>query len=397
MNARPDAEAYDFDTVPSREGTASMKWERYRGRDVLPFWVADMDFPVAPPIRRALEARLAHPIYGYTVAPEALVEAVRDHLANEYGWSVEPDWLVWLPGVVPGLAASCRAFLASGDEALVNPPIYHHFLDSHEEGRQKLLAVPLKRVDGRSSYDVPAMREACTERTRLLMMCTPHNPTGTVFTVEELREIMALAVERDLVVVSDEIHGDLVLDRSARHVPTAVACSEEAGRTITLMSASKTWNIAGLNCSFAVIPDETLRERFRVGCRGLVPPVPPFAFEATRAAYAEGGPWRAALLDYLRGNLALVAERVAAMPGLELLPLQATYLAWIDATALGLEDAQGWFEARGVGLSAGEQFGQAGHLRLNFACPRATLATGLERMAEAALEAAGASDRKLQS
>mgnify|MGYP003864317039 CR=1 FL=1 len=396
MNARSEAlddEAHDFDTVLSRQGTASTKWDRYRDRDVLPFWVADMDFAVAAPIRRALQARLAHPVYGYTVAPDALYEAVLAHLSKEYGWTVERDWLVWLPGVVPGLAASCRAFLASGDEALVNPPIYHHFLDSHEEGRQGLLEVPLKKVDGRSTYDVPAMRAACTARTRLLMMCTPHNPTGTVFTVAELREIMALAVERDLVVVSDEIHGDLVLDEGARHVPTAVACPDEAARTITLMSASKTWNIAGLNCSFAVIPDATLRERFRSGCRGLVPPVPPLAYEATRAAYAEGGPWRAALLDYLRGNLRLVAERVAAMPGLRLEPLQATYLAWIDATALGLDDTQGWFEARGAGLSAGEQFGQPGYLRLNFACPRATLAAGLERMARAADEAAAARAR----
>ena len=390
MNARPESEPHDFDTVLSREGTASMKWDRYRDRDVLPFWVADMDFAVAPPIRRALEARLAHPVYGYTVAPDALVDAVRGHLSAEYGWDVEPGWLVWLPGVVPGLAASCRAFLGRGEAALVNPPIYHHFLDSHDERYQALIEVPLGRVDGRRTYDVEAMRAACTERTRLLMMCTPHNPTGTVFTVDELRAVMALAAERDLVVVSDEIHADLVLDERARHVPTAVACPDEAARTITLMSASKTWNIAGLNCSFAVIPDETLRARFREGARGFVPPVPPLAYEATRAAYAEGGPWRAALLEYLRGNLALIAERVAAMPGLRLEPLQATYLAWIDATALGLDDAQAWFEERGAGLSAGEQFGQAGFLRLNFACPRATLTEGLERMAKAAAEAAGA-------
>ena len=392
VNARPD-ETHDFDTVLSREGTASLKWERYRDRDVLPFWVADMDFAVAEPIRRALRERLEHPIYGYTLAPDALVEAVRGHLSDEYGWQVEPDWLVWLPGVVPGLAASCRAFVGAGEEVLVNPPLYPHFLDAHEAGRQRLLEVPLRDLGGRATWDVAAMRAACTERTRLLMLCSPHNPTGTVFTTGETRAVMALAAERDLVVVSDEIHADLVLDRHARHVPTAVACPEEAARVITLMSASKTWNIAGLNCSFAVIPDETLRGRFRDGARTIVPPVPPLAYEATRAAFAEGGAWRSSLLDYLRGNLALIEERVGSMPGLALRPLQATYLAWIDATALGLDDAQGWFEARGVGLSAGEQFGLPGHLRMNFACPRSTLVEGLERMAGAAAEAV----RKLQS
>ena len=383
-------ETYDFDTVLSRQGTSSMKWDRYDGTEVLPFWVADMDFAVAPPIRRALEARLAHPIYGYTVASDALVEAVTAHLASEYGWSVEPEWLVWLPGVVPGLAASCRAFCGSGEEVLVNPPIYHHFLDSHEEARQHLVQVPLRRGEGgRSTYDVEAMRAAASERTRLLMMCTPHNPTGTVFTPEELRSVADLCAERDLIMVSDEIHCDLVLDETVRHVPTALACPERAHRMITLMSASKTWNIAGLNCSFAVVPDESLRERFRVGCRGLVPPVPPFAFEATRAAYAEGDAWRRQLLDYLRGNLALIGERVATMDGLALEPLQATYLAWIDASGLGLDDPQAWFERHGAGLSSGAQFGQPGHLRLNFACPRATLEEGLDRMRRAVLAAAG--------
>ena len=393
MNAT-DEQSHDFDTVLSREGTASMKWDRYAGSDVLPFWVADMDFAVAPPIRQALEERLTHPVYGYTVAPEGLFEAVAAHLAAEYDWHVEPEWLLWLPGVVPGLAASCRAFCGQGEEVIVNPPIYHHFFDSHEEARQRLVQVPLRReASGRSTYDVEAMRAAFTDRTRLLMLCSPHNPTGTVFTVEEIRELMALAAERNLVVVSDEIHADLVLAEDVRHVPTVVACPEAAARTITLMSASKTWNIAGLNCSFAVIPDEALRARFRDGCRGLVPPVPPFAYEATRAAYADGGPWRAALLDYLRGNLAVIEERIAAIEGLTLRPLQATYLAWIDATALGLDDAQAFFEEHGAGLSAGEQFGLPGHLRLNFACPRQTLIEGLERMAIAATKVR----RKLQS
>lgn len=386
MNVHPEEPTHDFDTVISRRGTASMKWERYAGRDVLPFWVADMDFTVAPPIQAALVERIRHPIYGYTVAPEGLAEAVVSHLATEYDWTVEADWIVWLPGVVPGLAAACRAFCGSGEEALVNPPIYHHFLDSHEAPRQRLIEVPLKQEGERRTYDVEAMRDACTDRTRLLMLCSPHNPVGTVFTANELADVGALAIERDLVVVSDEIHCDLILDESVRHVPTALACPALTPRLITLMSASKTFNIAGLNCSFAIIADDALRAKFAAGCRNLVPPVPPLAFAATHAAYAEGQGWRRKLIAYLQGNLALLGDRIAEIPGLKLLPLQATYLAWIDATALGLDDPQAWFEERGVGMSSGEQFGQPGHLRLNFACPRAVLDEGISRMAKAVAE-----------
>lgn len=380
-DAAPAPPPVDFDAVIPRRGTASMKWDRYAGRDVLPFWVADMDFPVAEPVREALAARLEHPIYGYTLAPEGLVEAVLGHLEREYGWAVDPDWLVWLPGVVPGLAAAARAYLADGEELLCHTPIYHHFFDSHVDDRHRLLRVPLATDEGgRRTWDVAATRAACTDATRLLMLCSPHNPTGTVFAGDEISAMVDLAIERDLVIVSDEIHCDLVLDARARHRPTAAARPDAAARTVTLMSASKTWNLAGLNCSFAVIPDEALRERFRTACRSIVPPVPPLAFTATEAAYRDGDPWRRALLDYLRGNLALIETRLAGIDGLELRPLQATYLAWIDATALGLDDAREHFETEGVGLSGGEQFGEPAHLRLNFACPRAMLEAGLDRL-----------------
>lgn len=383
---RPVAEGA-FDTVLSRAGTAAMKWDRYAGTDVLPFWVADMDFAVATPIREALAERMAHPIYGYTTATAGLVDAVTSHLEGEYGWKVEPEWLVWLPGVVSGLAASTRAFCGDGDELICHTPIYHHFYDSHEEDRHVLVRVPLAREPGgRRTWDIVATRDACTDRTRLLMLCSPHNPTGTVFRDAELEAIAGLAAERDLVVVSDEIHCDLVVDPDARHRPTAVACPGIAARTVTLMSASKTWNIAGLNCSFAIIPDEGLRGRFRGACRSIVPPVPPLAYVATEAAYRDGGPWRRELLEYLAGNYRLVGEALAGIDGLELQPLEATYLAWIDATALGLDDAQAYFEAEGAGLSSGEQFGEPGHLRMNFACPRETLLEGLERMRAAVLK-----------
>jgi cystathionine beta-lyase len=370
----------DFDTVINREGTASLKWERYKGRDVLPFWVADMDFAVAPPIQQALQKRLQHPVYGYTVAPDGLADAVITHLRDEFEWAVEPDWIMWLPGVVTGLAVSCRAFCPDGDEFVVNPPIYHHFYDAHDVRHQRIVRVPLHKQAGRWTYDMQAMEAAFNSRTRLMMMCSPHNPTGTVFTADELNQVAELCARHDVIMVSDEIHCGLVIDKQAQHVPTAIAAPAMADRMVTLMSASKTWNLAGLNCSFAIISNPELRDRFRAACQSIVPPVPPFAYEATRAAYRDGGPWRQELLDYLAANYACLCSEIEAIDGLVMEPIQATYLAWIDASGLKLEDTQGFFEQHGVGLSSGEQFGQPHYLRFNFACPRSTLEEGIRRM-----------------
>ena len=370
----------DFDTVISRSDTASLKWDKYRGTDILPFWVADMDFRVAAPIQRALEERLAHPIYGYTLAPDGLSDAVINHLNSEYGWVVDPSWIVWLPGVVTGLAVCCRAFCPDGYQIVVNPPIYHHFFDSHEVARQEVVRVPLTRQDSRWTYDMESMRAAFNEKTSLIMMCSPHNPTGTVFKPDELRAVAQLCKEHDVVMVSDEIHCDLVIDDSTKHYPTASVCTEMADRMITLMSGSKTWNIAGLNCSFAIISNESLRDEFRQSAQSIVPSVPPLAYEATLAAYRDGQAWRQQLLKYLAGNFQYLKDTLGTTSGLIVEPIQATYLAWIDASGLGLDDAKGFFEEHGVGLSSGEQFGQAQYVRMNFACPRRMLEEGVKRM-----------------
>ena len=370
----------DFDTVISREGTGSLKWDIYKGRDVLPFWVADMDFKVAPPIQQALEERVRHGLFGYTIAPDELSTAVIAHLHSEYDWRVDPEWIVWLPGVVTGLAISCRAFCEDGDQVVVNPPIYHHFFDSHEANRQELVRVPLHKQDNRWTYDMEAMEAAFNDKTRLLMMCSPHNPVGTVFTPEELNQVAELCARHNVIMVSDEIHCDLVIDKQSKHYPTAAACPSMAGNIVTLMSGSKTWNLAGLNCSFAIISNPELRERFRKASQSIVSPVPPLAYCATLAAYRDGGPWRAELLEYLAANHAYLCEELSEVDGLVVEPIQATYLAWIDASGLRLNDTRGFFEEHGVGLSGGEQFGQPQYIRLNFACPRKTLEEGVRRI-----------------
>ncbi len=373
----------DFDTVVSRKDTDSLKWDKYRNQDILPFWVADMDFKVAQPIIDAMQAKLDHGVFGYTLPPEALSEAVIAHLKSEYQWSIDPEWIVWLPGVVTGLAVSCRAFCTDGGDIVVNPPIYHHFFDSHEVERQNVVRVPLHKVDDRWTYDMQALEAAFNNNTRLLMMCSPHNPTGTVFTSSELNAVAELCEKYDVIMVSDEIHCDLVIDPQAQHHPSAAACPDNAQRIVTLMSGSKTWNIAGLNCSFAIISDDALRHRFCSAANSIVPSVPPLAYTATLAAYRDGDEWRRELLQYLVGNYEYLREQIGAMKGLVVEPMQATYLAWIDASGLDLEDTQGFFEKHGVGLSAGEQFGQAHYVRLNFACPRSTLEAGIARMRKA--------------
>lgn len=370
----------DFDTVTSRKNTASLKWDKYRDQDILPFWVADMDFKLAEPIQKAVEERVSHGVFGYTVAPDGLSDAIIAHLQNEYQWQVDPSWIVWLPGVVTGLAISCRAFCNDGDEIMVNPPIYHHFYDSHEVDRHQVVRVPLCRKEDRWTYDFAAMEAAFTDKTKLMMMCSPHNPTGTVFTSDELQSLAALCKKNNVIMISDEIHCDLVIDKSAKHYPTAAACPDMADNIVTLMSGSKTWNIAGLNCSFAIIKNAALRDQFRAASQSIVPIVPPLAYVATQAAYQEAGQWRAELLEYLAANYAYLQTELGAVPGLKVESIQATYLAWIDATELGLDDTQGFFEEHGVGLSSGEQFGQPNYIRLNFACPRETLVKGVERM-----------------
>jgi cysteine-S-conjugate beta-lyase len=370
-----------FDAVISRAGTDAMKWDKYKNQDVLPFWVADMDFAIAEPIQAALLERMKHPILGYTLPSDGLSLAVRDFLQNEYQWDVLAEWLVWLPGVVCGLAASCRAYAKPGEALIVNPPIYHHFFDSHEP-HHHVERLPLQCGNThRWTWDFASLEERLkVGGVGAIMLCSPHNPTGTVFTRDELNTMMALASAYDVTVVSDEIHCDLVLNPEATHCPTAAAAPEHRDRTVTLMSGSKTWNLAGLNCSYAIIPDEARREAFKAALQSTVPPVPPLAYVATEAAYRHGGPWRAAANEYLWENYQHLVKRLADVPELHVHPLDATYLAWIDASNLSVGNAAEFFERHGVGLSDGAQFDQPGFVRLNFACPRATLDEGIDRM-----------------
>jgi cysteine-S-conjugate beta-lyase len=339
-----------------------------------------MDFRSPPAIMEALHERVNHGVFGYTAPPDSLADAVVDSLRAEYGWQVQKEWITWLPGLVTGLNIACRTVGEQDDEVITFTPVYPPFMSAPPlSGRQAVL-VPLAVQDGHWGLDLEALERAVTPRTRLLMLCSPHNPVGRVWNREELAALAGFAERHDLTICSDDIHAGLVLDQAVRHIPIATLSPETDRRTITLLAPSKTYNVPGLGCSFAVISDDTLRRAFRRAMGRIVPHVNLFGYTAAEAAYRHGEPWRQELLAYLRGNRDLVAQEVGKMAGLSVAHVEATYLSWIDVRALGLADPVRFFEEAGVGLSGGADFGLPGYLRLNFGCPRALLVEALRRM-----------------
>ena len=376
MSIKETAE-FGFDTIVDRRQSDSIKWSKYAGRDILPLWVADMDFAAPPAVLAALHRRIEHGVLGSGAPPPSLVESTLSYLDANYGWKVEPEWLVWLSGVVTGLNLACR--VVDGG-VITATPVYPPFLSAPRLSGRELTSVPLKLADGGWRMDLDAMQAALKPDTRLWLLCHPHNPVGRAWSDEELRAFAGFCQRNDLIVCSDEIHCDLILDADRRHVPLACLDEEIARRSITLMAPSKTFNIPGLACAFAVIPDAGLRRRFTGAARGIVPDVNVLGFVAAEAAFREGAEWHDALIEVLRRNRDRVETAVAAMPGLRMTHVEATYLAWIDARGLAVDDPVAFFEGAGVGLSNGADFGLPGWVRLNFGCPAATLDEALDRM-----------------
>lgn len=374
---------FDFDSPVERADTWSIRWERYAGRDVIPLWVADSDFRAPPAVLEALSRRTAHGVLGYTAPPAALRDAIVTRLENLYRWRIDPDWIVFIPGVVPGLHLAARRLLRPDGHALVPRPVYQHLKRACEIARRAFTEVPLVLERGRWVLDEDGLRR----KAGMLLLCNPHNPGGTVFRAEELERIAALT--GDAVIVSDEIHCDLVLEKGLRHVPIASLSPEISRRTVTLMSPNKAFNFPAAGCAWAIIEDAELRKNFSEEVTAHVLPSPSvFGYEASLAALREGGEWLAAQLDYLRGNRELV-ESTLGLPtaGLPMAHVEATYLAWIDCSGLKRADAHALFLEHGVALSPGAQFGDARFVRLNFGTQRARLREALARM-RAAIAAA---------
>jgi cystathionine beta-lyase len=392
--------SFNFDQIVERRGSGSAKWEYFPG-DVLPMWVADMDFRSPEPVIRALHARVEHGMFGYSSHPARLAETICARMASLYDWQVDPEQIVFVPSLVSAMNIVCRAIGEPGDSVLTLTPAYPPFLSSPPSHQRVTDTLELQQVpSGRTfSYklDLDAFAGAIHERTRVLMLCNPHNPIGYEYTPAELRGMAEICLEKNVVICSDEIHCDLLLG-GTRHVPLASLGPEIADRTITLMSPSKTFNQPGLGCAVAIIANPELRKQFQQASYGIVPHVNALGLAATQAAFSECEPWLAALREYLTANRDLMVRFVSEqMPQLTATVPQATYLGWLDCRASDIPGSPFTFflEQAKVGFSDGAAFGPGGQgfVRINFGCPRALLVEGLERMRAALDNLDGPSDR----
>lgn len=390
-----------FDEPVSRDQTCSVKFDARKavfGRDdVIPAWVADMDFPAPEAVTRALSERAAHPIYGYTLFPESLYQSMIDWFAQRHHWQIEREWILMAPGVVPSLHAAAMAYANPGEGVIIQPPVYPPFFSSVRLSGRTVIENPLIRdEDGGSGYyrmDLDHL-DACAARpeARVLLLCSPHNPVGRVWTRDELQSVLDIARRHDLVVVSDEIHCDLGYPGSPSHTVLA-SLAREDDPLVTAVAPSKTFNMPGLGLSALVIPDPERRKAMKTVFESMhLPQCNPFSIAGFEAGYREGEAWLDELKEYLKSNRDFVADWVSQrLPGIRTSAPEATYLMWLDCRELGLDDTElkrFFVRDAGVGLNPGVSFGAEGRgfMRLNIGCPRSTLVAVLERL-ESALSA----------
>ena len=376
-----------FDQLYNRRATESIKWNLFPA-DVLPMWVADMDFHVPPAVTRALKTRVEHPIYGYAKTESGLVEAIQAHLNRLYGWRVGSEQIVFMPGVVIAFNLAAQALARPGGSLVFMTPVYMPFFEVAKNAGLTQVTVDLLRDEnGSFSVDWERFETAIAQRPNLFLLCNPHNPVGRVFTRPELERMAEICLRYDVPICSDEIHSDLIYN-GHHHTPIASLSPEIAANTITLMAPSKTFNMPGLGCSYAIIPNPDLLAAFKKARRGLVHGANLMGMIAARAAYAEGQEWLVELLTYLEGNRDILVDFIKTkLPRARMTVPEGTYLAWIDLSAYNLEPAPCEYlvkHAR-VGLNDGKEFGNGGigYVRLNFACPRSVLLEGLERIRRA--------------
>ncbi len=374
--------AFNFDSCPERAGTDSTKWHRYANRDVIPSWIADMDFESPPAVVEAIKARAAHGVFGYPAQRDEVFASIVKYMKRRHGWNIRPEWITFMCSLVPGIHAAIRCATKPGETVVTSSPAYPPFLTAPTISERASIKLEMVFENGRWTYDWAKLEVSCAQSSsRVLLLCNPYNPLARVFEREELERLAAIVKKYDLTVCSDEIHCDLILDPKAKHTVFASLNEDAAARTVTLMAASKTYNIAGLTCGFAIISDAGLRTRFRRILQGLSLDQNVFGLAATQAAFDHGEEWRVECVNYLRGNLDLIEKELKDMPGVVLRQRpQSSFLAWFDVSALGFEDAHAEFEKGGVGLSNGNDFGGVGHVRLNFGCPRPRLQEMLNRM-----------------
>jgi cystathionine beta-lyase len=368
----------DFDKVIDRTNTNSYKWDRY-DKSVLPLWVADMDFEVAAPIKSALQKIVDHGVIGYSHVPQELTDIVVTRLAERHNWNIKPEWIVWLPGLVPGLHTATRCVSDDYYAVMTSTPVYRPFLEAAEFGNRRLLDIPFI-WNNRWEMDFEKMEKSMNPSVKLYMLCNPHNPNGRVFSKEELVKLSDFCTKHNLILCSDEIHCDLLLDPEKEHICIAGLNSEIENRSITLLSPSKTFNIAGLGCSMAIIPNKELRTNFEKQKYGMMPMVSAFAYEAALAAYKDSEYWRVQVIAYLKCNHDYLLDEINKIKGLKMEPLEGTYLAWINFSETGIDNFVDLLEKNGVGVQDASIFGGTGFFRLNFATRKSILEEAIKRI-----------------
>ncbi len=393
---REAAVSRSFDQTLSRNHTHAVKLDARKAvfgkQDVIPVWVADMDFAAPEAVTQALVERAQHPVYGYTLFPDSLYQAMIDWFADRHGWQIERDWILMAPGVVPTLHAACMAYAEPGQGVIVQPPVYPPFFSSVQHSDRTVIENPLRRDDSTGRYHMDLEHlEQCAARpdARVLILCSPHNPVGRIWSEAELREVLAIARRHGLVVVSDEIHCDLTYDDAPRHrVLATLAAPGDA--LVTTVAPSKSFNLPGLGLSALVIADPERRRAMKEIFQTLhMPQCNPFSVAGFEAGYRAGGPWLDELLGYLKANRDYVCEQVEQrLPGVSVSAPEATYLLWLDCRSLGLTDAElkrFFVRDAGVGMNPGITFGDqgSGFMRLNIGCPRSVLTEVLDRIADA--------------
>ncbi len=388
--------SFDFDTLIERRSTGSAKWSLYP-EDVLPMWVADMDYKSPPAVLDALRNAVDHGVFGYMMPPEALKQSIVDRMQNRYQWTIPPESVLFVPGVMVGVNLTARAVAQDG-ALLIQPPVYHPFHYTPQWSNTGKQLAPLHRVDyddGTFTYEIDfdTLEASITPETRMFLLCSPHNPVGRVWRADELERIAELCLRHDLILCSDEIHSDLLLDGNT-HTPSALAHPSIRERTVTLIAPSKTFNLPGLSLSVAIIENPDLRQRFVQAGAGTVmmvmgdhshPFVNMMGYIAATAAYQHGDPWLQAALGYIQGNRDYLHTFVREhIPQIKLARLEGTYLQWLDARALQLPTTpKTWFvEQAKVAMNDGAMFGDegVGHLRFNLATNRARLEAALNQM-----------------
>lgn len=385
---------YDFDSIIERRGTGALKTDalqqRYGNAGLLPLWVADMDFATPPFIVDALKKRMEHPIFGYTVEPDDFWPCVQDWILEHHGWKVEREWLTYIPGIVKGIGMAINAFLAPDEKVIIQPPVYHPFrLVPQGNGREVVYNPLRENPDGSYSMDFKNLEQVCDDKCRMLILSNPHNPAGILWDKDTLARLARFCHSRGIIIISDEIHCDMAL-WGGRHIPFASSCEQAAQCSITFGSPSKTFNIAGIVSSYAIVPEQELREKFYGYLSANEYNDPPiFSPIATIAAFRNGEQWRKEMLEYVEGNI-LALEQYCRQYIPEIKPLrpQASFLVWLDCRALGLAHEQLvslFVDKAGLALNDGEMFGQGGQgfMRMNAGCPRATLMQALEKLRSA--------------